>query len=139
MTGSPNFWSEVAEYLLIDNGGRNRPIKILFHQQNLKFSQILTQNFEDTLLKSYLKIAAREETSFKCSLVKLNSGDYRRSYGGYSQRRYMRDREPMGQYAYDNYSYHGNMVDELRHLMETAPDERTRQEFGKFIQKMENM
>ena len=67
------------------------------------------------------------------------SGDYRRPYDGYSQRRYMRDREPMGQYVYDNYSYHGNMVDELRHLMETAPDERTRQEFGKFIQKMENM
>ena len=37
------------------------------------------------------------------------------------------------------YSYHGDMVEELRGLMGDAPDERTRQEFKRFIQKIESM
>ena len=39
----------------------------------------------------------------------------------------------------DGYSYHGNMVDELKRLMDNAPDEKTRQEFYHFIQRMESM
>lgn len=31
------------------------------------------------------------------------------------------------------------MMDELRELMQNAPDDRTRQEFQKFINKMESM
>ena len=71
--------------------------------------------------------------------------DYRGSYDGGS---YGRGRGPyayrdnMGRYAShnsrDGYSMHGNMVDELRELMEQAPDEQTRQEMQNLIRKMEN-
>lgn len=46
-----------------------------------------------------------------------------------------RKRDAMGRYASDA----GEMVNELRQLMEDAPDERTRMEFKKFIEKMERM
>ena len=39
----------------------------------------------------------------------------------------------------DGYSYHGDMMDELRGLMNNAPDERTKAEFKHFIQRMEDM
>lgn len=45
-----------------------------------------------------------------------------------------------GSYARDGrYSRDGGMIEDLRDLMQDAPDERTRQEFQKFIHKMENM
>ena len=56
--------------------------------------------------------------------------DYRRSY-----RPRMRDNR--GRYSGD-YSRHGDMVEELRELMRDAPDDRTKQEFQRFISKLEN-
>jgi len=53
----------------------------------------------------------------------------RDSMGRYSSRGYTRG------YAMDNAS----MVMELRELMKDAPDERTKQEFQRFIQKVEQM
>lgn len=53
---------------------------------------------------------------------------YSNERGGYSNERYS-----------NRYSNNGNMVAELRELMEDAPDERTRMEFEKFIRKMESM
>ena len=50
-----------------------------------------------------------------------------------------RRRDDMGRYSRNRYSYDGNMISELRNLMEEAPDERTKQEFKRFIQKMESM
>lgn len=48
-------------------------------------------------------------------------------------------RDSMGRYASDDgYSRGGDMVDELRSLMNDAPDEQTRQEFQRLINKMEN-
>ena len=41
-------------------------------------------------------------------------------------------RDSMGRYSRD-------MADELRQMMEDAPDDRTRQEFQRFIQKIEQM
>jgi hypothetical protein len=41
----------------------------------------------------------------------------------------------MGRYSSDN----DMLVEELRSLMEDAPDERTKMEFQKFITKMEQM
>lgn len=71
--------------------------------------------------------------------------DYRGSYEGGS---YARGRGPyanrdsMGRYASgysrDGYSMHGDMVDELRELMNDAPDEQTRQEMQNLIRKIEN-
>lgn len=56
-----------------------------------------------------------------------------RSYAG------RRRRDSMGRYSGDGYSRDGGMVEELRSLMEEAPDERTRQEFQRFIDKIERM
>ena len=48
-------------------------------------------------------------------------------------------RDAMGRYASRGYSMSGDMIAELRDLMEDAPDEQTRMEFKKFIRKVESM
>ena len=52
-------------------------------------------------------------------------------------------RDSMGRYSRDGYggtySRHGDMIADLRDLMEDAPDERTKAEFQRFISKMESM
>lgn len=49
-------------------------------------------------------------------------------------------RDSMGRYSRDGYSMAGDeMVEELRELMQDAPDEQTRMEFEKFIRKVEQM
>ena len=64
-------------------------------------------------------------------------GSYRGSYAR-GQRR-----DSMGRYSSrysrDGYSRGGDMVEELRDLMEDAPDERTKAEFQRFISKIEAM
>lgn len=42
-------------------------------------------------------------------------------------------------YSREGYSRDGGMVEELRELMQDAPDDRTRQEFQRFIEKIERM
>lgn len=42
-------------------------------------------------------------------------------------------------YSREGYSCDGGMVEELRELMQDAPDDRTRQEFQRFIEKIERM
>ncbi len=52
------------------------------------------------------------------------------------------NRDSMGRYSRDGgYSMGGSqeMVEELRELMQEAPDDQTRMEFQKFIQKLEQM
>lgn len=44
-----------------------------------------------------------------------------------------------GANQYGRYSRDGGMIEDLRELMQDAPDERTRQEFQKFIRKIEGM
>lgn len=65
-----------------------------------------------------------------------DSGSYARGRGTYAYR------DNMGRYAShysrDGYSMRGNMVDELRELMNDAPDDQTRQEMQNLIRKMEN-
>lgn len=72
------------------------------------------------------------------------SGSYRRSYrmedGSYARGRRNARRDAMGRYSRrsDGYSMdNDDMIDELHELMRNAPDERTRMEFQKFIQKIE--
>lgn len=63
------------------------------------------------------------------------------SYDGHSNYYPMRSyakRDSMGRYS-KGYSYHGDMISELHELMNDAPDERTKQEFKRFIQKIESM
>lgn len=70
-----------------------------------------------------------------------NEGSYRRSYrGSYARGRGNARRDSMGRYSGERgYSRDGDMVEELRELMNEAPDDRTRQEFQRFISKIENM
>ena len=70
------------------------------------------------------------------------SRDYRRGYsrnsydGSYARGRGMR-RDSMGRYS--SYSMDSSgLADELRNLMQDAPDEQTRQDIQRLIQKMEN-
>ena len=59
---------------------------------------------------------------------------YARGRGGNARR------DSMGRYSRDGYSMAGDeMIEELRELMQDAPDDQTRQEFQKFIQKIEQM
>lgn len=48
-------------------------------------------------------------------------------------------RDSMGRYASDGYSRNEEMIAELHELMNDAQDERTKQEFQRFIQKIEMM
>lgn len=48
-------------------------------------------------------------------------------------------RDSMGRYSSEGYSRNDGMVMELRELMQDAPDERTKQEFERFIKKIEAM
>ena len=78
------------------------------------------------------------------------SGYYMPQYGAYTGggsynrgRYYARGgqrRDSMGRYSRrGGMSYDDGMVEELRELMEQAPDERTKQEFRHFISKIEGM
>ena len=67
-----------------------------------------------------------------------NMGSYAR--GSYARGRGSNaNRDNMGRYSSRGYSRDGEMMAELRALMDDAPDERTRQEFQKFIEKIERM
>lgn len=48
-------------------------------------------------------------------------------------------RDSMGRYSRDRYSRGGDIVEDLHELMESAPDERTRMEYEKMIEKMEHL
>lgn len=92
--------------------------------------------------------------SIKTTMAMMDS-DYssRGSYndgGSYRQRSSYRDssyargrganarRDSRGRYS-SRMSYDDGMMEELRELMEDAPDERTKQEFQRFIKKIEQM
>ena len=69
------------------------------------------------------------------------SYDEGRSYNGrsYDNRGRGRQRDAMGRYSSRYSTANDEMIDELRDLMEEAPDEQTRKEFEKFIRKVEQM
>ena len=61
----------------------------------------------------------------------------RRSYARGRGRNARRDR--MGRYSSEGYSRNEDMTEQIRGMMEEAPDERTRQEFQRFLNKLETM
>ena len=65
-------------------------------------------------------------------------GYSRRGYddGAYSRGRMNARRDSMGRYS-RGYSNHGDMVDELRELMQDAPNDQVRQEMQRLVQKLE--
>ena len=63
----------------------------------------------------------------------MSNGSYARGRGRNAKR------DSMGRYSRNGYSRDSEMVSELKEMMETAPDDRTRQEFQRFITKIESM
>ena len=71
----------------------------------------------------------------------------RRSYDGGSMREgersrnrrsMARRRDSMGRYS-RGYSRHGDLAEQIRDLMEDAPDEKTRQEMQRLVSRLDNM
>lgn len=93
--------------------------------------------YVDTLAHAKKNLLKAEEMSDDYS----NDMGYSRR--GYSRRSngssYARRRDSMGRYSRGYSMAADDMVDELRELMQDAPDEHTKREFQKFISKIENM
>lgn len=64
-----------------------------------------------------------------------------RSYDDGNNMSYARRRDAMGRYSRNGRYSMGNdeLIEDLHELMEEAPDERTKKEFHRFIQKIEKM
>lgn len=60
-------------------------------------------------------------------------GSHSRGRGKYAKR------DSMGRYSSESGYSRNSMIDELEDLMDKAPDERTRQEFQRMINKMQSM
>ena len=104
----------------------------------------------DKIIETYEEDGYSKEGYYEGSYDTLEGGKYARR-GRYSREGEMRGtsyargdgrgrgsnakRDSMGRYSRDSQS----MVHELRELMEDAPDERTRMEFKKFIERIEHM
>lgn len=101
-------------------------------------------------IKTTIAMAEAEEDGYSGRAYPVYGRSYAdgdmRSYNdgrSYAGRRNVR-RDSMGRYSgrysRNGYSMDGDeMVSELRELMQDAPDDRTRQEFQRFIQKIESM
>ena len=88
----------------------------------------------DKIIENY------DEDEYSNASMNYRGRSYRgngRSYDGMSNARGRR-RDSMGRYS-NNYSYDDEMIAELQNLMEDATDEKTRQEFKRFLQKIESL
>lgn len=98
---------------------------------------------------TYLDKLTHTMKSLKTTIAMMEAEDGesgRYSYGMYGDNSYnnggsyRRSRNSMGRYtSRRGYSYDDGMIEELRSLMESAPDERTKSEFRQFISKIEKM
>lgn len=93
----------------------------------------------------YMDTLAHAKKNLLTGEAMMDAGDSGRymphSYGMYgNDGSYRRGRDSMGRYtSRRGYSYDDGMIEELRSLMENAPDERTKSEFRQFIAKIEKM
>ena len=71
--------------------------------------------------------------------VRGGSRGYSRGYYSTPYSRRSARRDSRGRYSGDYSMDNSSIVEELRDLMQEAPDERTKQEFQRFITKMETM
>lgn len=99
--------------------------------------------YMDTLLHAKKNLLKTEEMMGEDGQYSEARGGYSRSYrDGYSREYGARGRgrnarrDSMGRYADGGYS-NENMADQLRDMMDDAPDENTRKEFQRFIDKIE--
>lgn len=66
------------------------------------------------------------------------SGDYRDTYRGSYRGSYARKRDRMGRYSGERGYSRNDLADKMRELMADAPDDRTRQEMHRMVEKLEN-
>lgn len=119
-------------------------VDLLAHTKKnlLKAEEMMGEEGEYSM-ESYARGRSNEGGSYARGGNQGGGNSSRRSSyegGSYARGRNAR-RDSMGRYSrYQGYSSDSEeMVEELRQLMEDAPDDRTRQEFQKFIQKIEQM
>ena len=84
-------------------------------------------------------VEAEEGGSFNDGMDRGSYGMYPHWNGGSYARGRNARRDGMGRYSSRGYSRDDDMVAELKELMHDAPDERTKQEFQRFIDKIERM
>jgi len=114
---------------------------------NAKFSKedVETIKYMASAIDHICNIAEGEEEGYSGRYPYWMGGAYADGNGGTmggngrSNRSMRGGRSYRRGYSRDGYSRDGGMVEELRELMQDAPDERTRQEFQRFIQKIESM
>jgi len=114
---------------------------------NAKFSKedVETIKYMASAIDHICNIAEGEEDGYSGRYPYWMGGAYADGNGGTmggngrSNRSMRGGRSYRRGYSRDGYSRDGGMVEELRELMQDAPDERTRQEFQRFIQKIESM
>ena len=66
------------------------------------------------------------------------SGDYRDMYRGSYRGSYARKRDRMGRYSGERGYSRNDLADKMRELMADAPDDRTRQEMHRMVEKLES-
>lgn len=102
--------------------------------EDLTYLDKLTHTLK-SLKTTIAMMEAEDGESGRYSMPHYSYGDGY-NYGG----SYRRGRDSMGRYtSRRGYSYDDGMIEELRSLMESAPDEATKREFRQFIVKMEKM
>ena len=113
-------------------------MKELYELKEMLLDKLKEYSKKGDLTASTLDVVDRLSHAAKnvCKLI-----DDMESEGSYSRRQpyhedysYARRRDSMGRYSRGN-----GMMQELHELMDNAPDDKTRQEFQRFIQKMEQM
>lgn len=77
------------------------------------------------------------EPNYRMSNSRGNRGSYNSSYARGRGRNAKRD--SMGRYSSEGYSRNGEIVSELREMMESAPNEQKRQEYQQIISQLEMM
>ena len=90
-------------------------------------------------LASVKKIMAFMEDDEEYSGYDGGMGSYRGSYRrSYNRGSYARKRDRMGRYSGERGYSRNDLADKMRELMEDAPDDRTRQEMMRMVEKIEN-
>lgn len=90
-------------------------------------------------LASVKKIMAFMEDDEEYSGYDGGMGSYRGSYRrSYNRGSYARKRDRMGRYSGERGYSRNDLVDKMRELMDEAPDDRTRQEMMRMVEKLEN-
>lgn len=113
------------------------------HKANERIAQSGGQITRDDV--TYIDGLTHALKSIKQSIAMIEdedgySGDaYRPVSRGYSRgyRRYSMDRDPRDGHRGDGYSRQGGMADRLRDMMDDAPDEKTRAEIKRLLDRLE--